>query len=31
MLQAIPAMIMLYAMVKAVFSPAEKTAALPKA
>jgi hypothetical protein len=31
MLQAIPATIMLYAMVKAVFSPAEKTAALPKA
>ncbi len=31
MLQAIPAMIMLYAMVKAVFSPVEKTAALPKA
>ena len=31
MLQAIPAMIMLYAMVKAVFSPADKPAALPKA
>jgi len=31
MLQAIPATIMLYAMVKAVFSPAEKTAVAPKA
>lgn len=31
MLQAIPAVVMLYAMVKAVFAPADKTAALPKA
>ena len=31
MLQAIPATIMLYAMVKAVFSPADKAAAAPRA
>lgn len=31
MLQAVPAMIMLGAMVKAVFAPADKPAALPKA
>ena len=31
MLQAVPAMIMLVAMVKAVFAPAENTVAAPKA
>ena len=31
MMQAIPATIMLYAMVKAVFAPADSTAVLPKA
>ncbi len=31
MMQAIPAAITLYAMVKAVFAPAESTTALPKA
>ena len=31
MMQAIPAAIMLYAMVKAVFAPADSTAVLPKA
>ena len=31
MLQAVPAMVMLYAMVKAVFAPADKAASLPKA
>jgi hypothetical protein len=31
MLQAVPATVMLYAMVKAVFAPADKTVAAPKA
>ena len=31
MMQAIPAVIMLYAMVKAVFAPADKTFAAPRA
>lgn len=31
MLQAIPAMVMLYAMVKGVLAPADTTAVLPKA
>ena len=31
MLQAVPAMVMLYAMLKAVFSPADKAVAAPRA